>query len=51
MPREEKKIKVEVANPKTKEEWEQTINRINEFLFYKYTKKDSRTPARNMNHM
>lgn len=50
MPKDKKELKVEIVNPKTKEEWDETIQRINEFLFYKYTKKDSRTTARNMNH-
>lgn len=50
MPKEKKKLTIEVVNPKTKEEWESTINKINEFLKIKYTKKDSRTTARNMNH-
>ena len=41
MPKEKKKLKVEITNPKTKEEWEETIDRINKFLEFKYTKKDS----------
>lgn len=40
MQKEKRKIRVEIINPKTKEEWEEKINRINEYLFYKYTKKD-----------
>ena len=44
------KISVEVTNPKSKEEWEETIRRINEFLFYKYTKKDSPPIAKTVNH-
>ena len=41
MPKEKKELKVEVVNPKSDKEWKETINRINEFLKLKYTKKDS----------
>ncbi len=34
------KLSVEVTNPKTKKEWEETINKINKYLAFKYTKKD-----------
>ncbi len=46
MPKEQKKLKVEVVNPKTKEEWDETIQRINEFLKIKYTKKDSQSTCK-----
>ena len=51
MLKEEKKLKVEVTNPKTKEEWEDTINRINEFLKIKYKKKDSQSTCKERESM
>lgn len=35
----ERKLRVEVTNPKTANEWEQKIKEINEFLDFKYKKK------------
>lgn len=40
MKKEEHELKVIVTNPKTKEEAKEMIERINEFLAFKYTKKD-----------
>ena len=40
MKKEIQELKVIVTNPKTKEEAKKAIERINEFLAFKYTKKD-----------
>ena len=40
MKKDIQELKVIVTNPKTKEEAKETIERINEFLAFKYQKKD-----------